>query len=209
MTVGAEAVVGRCDSPVHCGTSIVAAQARGRSAGDETASNVIDVAVNGQLFVRVTVQTVGRIDSCGNRSGGFRTGAVVTGVTGSDTVSGDVVLGGFDLGPVGNDVTTTTDCSRCFEGQIACPFGYCMGMSGMDRLKTGGVTGCTVTTAEGLASSAVNQSTVCCVTTCTTGVGICTRLSVSQQCIVVAGRTAGSAGASASYGHQAAVICNR
>ena len=116
MTVGTKAVMGGRHRPVHCCTGIVTAQAWSGPAGDIILRDVINVAVNGQQFVRVTIQTVSRIDSFGNRNGRFRSRAVVTGVTGSDTVSGDVVLGGFDLGPVGNHVTTATECSRCFVG---------------------------------------------------------------------------------------------
>ncbi len=203
MTVGTKAVMGGRHRPVHCCTGIVTAQAWSGPAGDIILRDVINVAVNGQQFVRVTVQTVGRIDSCGNRSGGFRTGAVVTGVTGSGTVGGDVVLGGFDLGPVGNDVTTTTDCSRCFVGQIACPFGYCMGMSGMDRLKTGGVTGRTAAAgSEVFTAGAADQNTVGIVTACTVCVGIGCG---AGQGVIVTGGTAGASRAGSGDGDQCGV----
>ena len=69
---------------------------------------MINIAVNGQLLVRVTIQTVGRIGAEDDRVDRFLTRAVVTGVTGTGAVGRNVMLGPFDLGPGRYHVTTAT-----------------------------------------------------------------------------------------------------
>ena len=175
MAVGAEAVVGGHNGAVHCVAGVVTTKTRGGAAGDITLGNVINVTVDSQFLVRVAIQAVGRVRTCGNRSDNLRTGAVVTGVAGPGAICGDVVLSYFDLGPCRYNVTSTTESTWSFVGQIVSTFGYCVAVGGVKCFESGGVTGHTVATTEGLVNSAADQAAVCVVTAGATGVGVYAR----------------------------------
>jgi len=99
--------VGGYHRTVNRHTGIVTIQTVGRATSDVASGNVIDTAVSDRL-IRVTIQTVGRIDTRSDCVNDFLTRAAVTGGTGTRTVSEDVVLDTFDLGPTGNHVTAAT-----------------------------------------------------------------------------------------------------
>ena len=69
----------------------------------------------------------------------------MTGGTGAGTVGGNVVQGAFNFCPGGNRVTVATRLTRRIKGEIAGALRNVMPMSSVNRIKTGEVTGRTVT----------------------------------------------------------------
>ena len=69
----------------------------------------------------------------------------MTGGTGSGTVGGNVVQGAFNFCPGGNRVTVATWLTWRIKGEIAGALCNVMTMGRVDCIKTGEVTGRTVT----------------------------------------------------------------
>ena len=69
----------------------------------------------------------------------------MTGGTGSGTVGGNVVQGAFNFCPGGRCVTVAAELTRRIKGEIAGTLRNVMTMGRVDRIKTGEVTGRTVT----------------------------------------------------------------
>jgi len=134
----------------------------GRSGtGNVAERGVIDITVNGQVFVRMTIQTVGRVGTKCDRIDNFLTRAVVTGITGTRTIGGDVMFDTFDLGPGRNHVTVVTGLTRSLVGEVTGAQGHGMGVQRMDIFKPVDVTGHAVATGrEGLADCIADPDAV-------------------------------------------------
>ena len=127
------------DRRVRSDAWIVTGQTGG-GAANMTERHMINIQVNGQLFVGVTWQTVSRIGTGCNGVDDFLTRAVMTGRTGPGAVGGNIVHATFDLRPGGNRMTVATWLTRCIEGEIAGTLGNGMTMGRVECIKTGGVT---------------------------------------------------------------------
>ena len=69
----------------------------------------------------------------------------MTGATGAGTVGGNVVQSAFNFCPGRSSMTVATRLTRGIKGEIAGALRNVMPMSCVDRIKTGDVTGRTVT----------------------------------------------------------------
>jgi len=189
-----------------CSCARIVTVETGRTGADNVAKRqVINVAVNGQVLIRVAIQTVGRIGTKSNGIDDFLTGTIMTSRTGTGAVGGDVMLNSFNLRPGRDHVAGTTGLPRCVIREIAGAQCDRMGPSRMDSIKPGSVTGCTVTAGgEVLLIGAVggHQTTVGIVTGCTAVVGI---QSSTGQSVIMTGRTTGAGCAGTSDRDQGSV----
>ena len=114
-----------------------------------------------QLFVRVTIQTIGRIDTKSDAVNDFLSWAVMTGRTGADTVGGNIMYGALNSSPVGDRMTLSTCTAWCFKGEITSAPGDGMSVGGMGGVKGVDMTAGTIATGrEVLTDRQTDQTTV-------------------------------------------------
>ena len=79
---------------------------------------MVDIAVRGQILVRMAVQTMGRVGAQGDGINDLLSRAVMTGGTGTDPVGGDIVLDAFDFSPVRHNMTVAAEQARRIIGEV-------------------------------------------------------------------------------------------
>ena len=133
------------DRPIGALNRVIVTIDTGRGQGHVPGGHMIDTAVYGQVLIRMTVKTVSRVGTQGDRIDHFLPRAVVAGRTGTGTVGGNVVLCALDLGPGRNHVTVAAGRSRGVKREIARAFCNGMDMSRMGGVKSIGMTAQAVT----------------------------------------------------------------
>ena len=93
-------------------TWIVTTPACGCRADYVAKSPMVDIAVYGQVLVRMTIQAVGRVSGRGDGVDDLLPRTVVAGGAGTVAVGGHVVLGPFDLGPARHCMASATKLPR-------------------------------------------------------------------------------------------------
>ena len=125
-----------------------------------------------QLFVRVTIQTISRIDTKSDAVNDFLSWAVMAGGTRADTVGDNIVYGALNSSPVGDRMTLSTCAARSFKGEITGAPGDGMSMGGMGGVKGIDMAAGTIATgAEVLTDGQAEQAAVDVVTAGATVMG--------------------------------------
>jgi len=73
-------------------------------------SHMVDTAVSSR-FIRMTVQTVGRVGAQGDGIDHLLPRTIMTGFTGTGPVGGYIMFSAINLGPVRHDMTVTAGCA--------------------------------------------------------------------------------------------------
>ncbi len=79
---------------------------------------MIDIAVHGQLLVRMTIQTMGWVGKQIYGVNDLLSRAVMSGDAGARPVGGDIVLDSFNFSPVGHNMTVAAELPRRIIGEI-------------------------------------------------------------------------------------------
>lgn len=116
MTEGAIIEMGYRHGRIGGGPRIVTSQAGGRYQ-DIAARHMVDMTVDGQLFVRMTGQTRGRIGTQGDGVDHLLARASVAGGTGTETMGGHI-MGGINFIPSGRSMTDAAEQPRRSVGEI-------------------------------------------------------------------------------------------